>query len=165
MSSTTSANSLLLSYSSEHWLPRRFFSLTLEGMRTTPTVLGHQPNIKTLSGLCEWTGNKILSIPENMPTWIKNVCTNPQVVAVTTFIVAEIALSYGFYPDTTILILTTLQAYTPAISLEAVRFCTWLSASTSFLGALGRVSGRLTDDYLKKLEAIYTARRSEGNNR
>lgn len=65
---------LIPQYSSEHYLPRRFCALFYHGVKPTPAVEDHKPN------LVEKIGNGLLYIPENAPKFINKICTNPQAI-------------------------------------------------------------------------------------
>lgn len=131
-------------YSPSQYLPVRFFSLAYEGIKTTPTV-PHERN------LVEKTGDAILYLPENLPRTIKNICTNPQMIAITFFATAHLANSYAFYPDQTGRVVNVIKAYLPVITEEFVRFAAWFSTSSVITGLCARAGGRLTPFYCDKL--------------
>lgn len=139
---------ILTQYNPNQYLPFRFSSLLYQGLKKTPTVENHQPN------LVERAGNLILCIPENAPKKIKEVCTNPQILTIVAFTVFHFANSYAFYPTETTQALNCIIEHIPTISRETIKFGLWFSSSTFITGACARVGGRLTETYIIKLQRI-----------
>lgn len=131
-------------YSPQSSLPVRFISLAWEGVKSTPTK-EHDAN------LCEKLGNGLLYVQENAPRQIKNLCTNPQAITTTIFVVAHLANSYAFYPQATTEVLEFVASVMPEISSEMVRFTGWSTISVTITGLCARAHGRLTENYIASL--------------
>lgn len=142
--------SILTTYNPNSYLPFRFSSLCWQGIKTTPSVENHQPN------LIEKTGNLILWGPENAPRIIKKVCTSPQVITIVAFTALHLANSYAFYPTQTTQAVNFVIEYIPIISRETIKFGLWFSSSSIITGLCARVGGRLTESYINRLQGIET---------
>lgn len=147
-----------MTYNPSNNIFSRFFSLTCEGFKEEPSLEDHKPNY------VEKLGNGLLYIPNNLPRVVKKICTNPQVIATTTCIVADLAISYFFYPEQTTRAINFVASYLPTITLgtvkEAGRFALWAGACDMITGYCLRAGGRLTDSYCNRLAEL-NAEKSE----
>ena len=134
-------------YNPNAYFPVRFFSLAWEGIRTTPSRQ-HEANP------VEKIGNGILYLPENLPRYIKKVCTNPQAVTIAIFATAHLANSYLFYPSRTWETLKFAASFLPEVTLDMARFAAWFTGSTLITGVCARAGGRLTEEYINSLSRL-----------
>ncbi|MBP9842103.1 MAG: hypothetical protein KBC64_06745 [Simkaniaceae bacterium] len=127
-------------------IAKRFMSLVWEGIKP-------EASVDHTRGAVEKVGDRVLYLPENLPRYIKILCTHPQAITTAAFAALHFANSYLFYPEMTAEMTGMAMSYLPEITADMARFSAWLATSGLITGYCGRAGGRLTEAYIAGLHA------------